>query len=86
MGAATDGQEIVRLSKEHAELRPVAEAAAELAKARAEAPELEAMLKSGDDDLIVLAEEELAKLPELERAEEVMDPNQVMAQAWEDVG
>jgi peptide chain release factor 1 len=68
MGAATDGQEIVRLSKEHAELRPVAEAAQELAKARAEAPELEAMLKSGDDDLIVLAEEELARLPELERA------------------
>jgi len=26
MGAATDGQEIVRLSKEHAELKPVVDA------------------------------------------------------------
>ena len=25
-------------------------------------------------------------LPELERAEEVMDPNQVVAQVWDDVG
>jgi peptide chain release factor 1 len=41
MGAATDGQEIVRLSKEHAELRPVAEAVEGLARARAEGPELE---------------------------------------------
>ena len=28
MGAASDGQEIVRLSKEHAELKPVADAVA----------------------------------------------------------
>src|SRR3989344_1008842 len=35
MGAASDGQEIVRLSKEHAELKPVADAVRELARARA---------------------------------------------------
>ena len=40
MGAASDGAEIVRLSKEHAELRPVAEAVETLARARAEAPDL----------------------------------------------
>ena len=36
MGAAADGAEIVRLSKEHAELRPVAEAVETLARARAD--------------------------------------------------
>ncbi len=69
MGAATDGAEIVRLSKEHAELKPVAEAVEKLARARAEAPELEAMLK--DPDMAALAREELAalndRLPGLER-------------------
>ena len=47
MSAATDGQEIVRLGKEHAELRPVAEAAAELARIRADrnAAEVLAALK-----------------------------------------
>ena len=33
MGAATDGTEIVRLSKEHAELKPVAEAVQALVQA-----------------------------------------------------
>ena len=45
MGAATDGQEIVRLSKEHAELKPVADAVQALARARAEMADLEAMAK-----------------------------------------
>jgi peptide chain release factor 1 len=71
MGAATDGNEIVKLSKEHAELRPVADAIAGLAKARAERPELEEMLASGDPELKVMAQEELlaldARLPLLER-------------------
>ena len=35
MGAATDGQEIVRLSKEHAEIKPVADAVTALARMRA---------------------------------------------------
>jgi peptide chain release factor 1 len=71
MGAATDGNEIVKLSKEHAELRPVADAIARLAKARAEQPELEEMLASGDPELKAMAQDELqaldARLPLLER-------------------
>jgi peptide chain release factor 1 len=70
MGAAVDGQEIVRLSKEHAELRPVAEAVGSLARARAELPELEAMAASGDE-MAALARDELdalnRRLPDLER-------------------
>ena len=69
MGAAADGAEIVRLSKEHAELRPVADAVAALARVRAELPELEAMMR--DPDMAGLARDELeavnARLPELER-------------------
>ena len=44
MSAASEGAEIVRLSKEHAELKPVADAVGALARARAETPELEEML------------------------------------------
>ena len=71
MGAASDGAEIVRLSKEHAELKPVAEAVTNLLKARAERPELEEMLGSGDPDLKDMAQDELKaldeRLPKLER-------------------
>jgi peptide chain release factor 1 len=55
MGAATDGAEIVRLSKEHAELRPVAEAVMAVQKAAAERPELEAMAADPDPDISELA-------------------------------
>src|SRR6201996_9537662 len=48
MGAATDGAEIVKLSKEHAELKPVADSILSLTKARAERPEREEMLAWGD--------------------------------------
>jgi peptide chain release factor 1 len=72
MAAAADGAEIVRLSKEHAELKPVAEAAAELAKARADRAEAEEMARSDEAALAAYAREELAALdaavPELERA------------------
>ncbi|MGZ3280448.1 MAG: peptide chain release factor 1 [Caulobacteraceae bacterium] len=71
MGAATDGTEIVKLSKEHAELKPVADAITGLAKARAERPELEEMLASGDSELKAMAQDELQaldeRLPALER-------------------
>ncbi|HYD45148.1 MAG TPA: PCRF domain-containing protein, partial [Phenylobacterium sp.] len=71
MGAASDGAEIVRLSKEHAELRPVADAVEQLERARAELPELEEMAASGDAEMAALARDELealkARLPELER-------------------
>ena len=71
MSAASDGAEIVRLSREHAELKPVVEAVRALEKARAEVPELEEMAASGDADMSALARDELedlkARLPGLER-------------------
>jgi peptide chain release factor 1 len=72
MSAASDGAEIVRLSREHAELKPVVEAVRALEKVRAEAPELEEMAASGDPDMSSLARDELealkVRLPDLERA------------------
>jgi len=69
MGSATDGAEIVRLSKEHAELKPVVDAVQGLARARAEMADLEAM--TADPEMAAMAEEELRalndRLPELER-------------------
>jgi peptide chain release factor 1 len=71
MGAATDGAEIVRLSKEHAELKPVADAVSAVARAREELPELEEMAKAGDPEMAAMAQDELAalneRLPGLER-------------------
>jgi peptide chain release factor 1 len=69
MGAATDGQEIVRLSKEHAEMKPVADAVMALAKTRAEMADLEAM--AGDPEMAEMAADELQTLretlPDMER-------------------
>ena len=69
MGAASDGAEIVRLSKEHAELKPVADAVQTLARARAEVEDLQAM--ASDPEMAAMAADELealnARLPELER-------------------
>src|SRR6201996_5601438 len=69
MGASTDGGEIVKLSKEHAELKPVVDAVQALEKARAQGPELEAM--AADPEMAEMAREELAalneQLPLLER-------------------
>jgi len=71
MGAAADGAEIVRLGKEYAELKPVAEFAERLGKARAERAELEAMRAGDDAEMAALAGDELAeldeRLPEIER-------------------
>ena len=71
MGAASDGQEIVRLSKEHAEIRPVAEVVQRLVRARAESDELEEMARAGDPEMAALARDELEslknRLPDLER-------------------
>jgi peptide chain release factor 1 len=70
MGAASEGAEIVRLSREHSELKPVADAAERLARLRAEEGELEE-LAAGDPEMAALAREELhalrQRLPELER-------------------
>jgi peptide chain release factor 1 len=71
MGAVSDGPEIVRLGKEYAELKPVAEFAQRLAKARVDRLELEEMASAGDADMAALAADEIialdASLPELER-------------------
>ena len=71
MGSTSDGAEIVRLGKEHAELKPVADAVLAVTKARAERPELEEMARSDDADMSTLAREELQaldeRLPLLER-------------------
>lgn len=71
MGATTDGDEIVALSREHAELKPVVEQAQMLLRTREDLVEAEAMLDSGDADMIELAQEELnelrQKLPDIER-------------------
>jgi len=71
MGATTDGAEIVRLSKEHSELKPVADAVLTLARALQERPELEEMAKADDAEMSVLARDELQRLdqrlPALER-------------------
>ena len=71
MGAASDGAEIVRLGKEYAELKPVADAVQELGRARTEARELAEMAGADDADMATLAGEELdqlnARLPGLER-------------------
>ncbi len=69
MGAATDGQEIVRLSKEHAEMKPVADAVMALARARSEIEDLQAM--AADPEMAAMAADELevlnARLPDMER-------------------
>jgi peptide chain release factor 1 len=72
MGAASDGAEIVKLGKEHAELRPVVEAVQALERVHAEADELRVMAEGGDAEMADLAREELFalndRLPELERS------------------
>jgi peptide chain release factor 1 len=62
MGAATDGAEIVKLSKEHAELRPVAEAVQTLAKLAAERAELEEM--ASDPEMAAMVRDEMQALDE----------------------
>src|SRR5436190_18165378 len=70
MGAAADGAEIVRLSKEHAELKPVADAVATVLKAQAERREAEEIYQGGDPGLKDMAWDEMqaldAQLPALE--------------------
>ena len=69
MGAATDGTEIVKLSTEHAEIRPVAEAVQALAKLAAERADLEDM--AADPEMAAMVADEIQaldeKLPLMER-------------------
>jgi len=66
MGATSDGAELVKLAKEHAELKPVAEAAERLTRLQAQRAELEAMAGGDDAEMAELAREELAQLNEAE--------------------
>lgn len=70
LGAASDGEEIVRLSREHSELKPVAEKARALKAARAELADLEEMMEGGDREMAEMAREEFyalkERLPDLE--------------------
>ncbi len=73
LGAATDGAEITKLSQEHAELKPLADAIAALNTARSELADLEAMTRETTDrDMKAMIEAELGevrdRLPDLERA------------------
>ena len=71
LAAASDGAEIVKLGQEHAELKPLIEAVAEVRALRAEIASLEGMVKDGDADVATLAREELEaareRLPEVEQ-------------------
>ena len=63
LSASTDSTEIVRLSKEHAELKKVADKARELKNARSEMAEAETIIEdSTDRDMTALAEEERQRL------------------------
>ena len=65
-------EEFVRLSKEYAQVEPVAAAAREVRRLRAERESLMTMTKDADEELRQIASEELldieARLPEAERA------------------
>ena len=71
MGAASDGAEIVKLSKEHAEIKPVADAVLALGKARAELADLKEMAESDDAEMAAMANDEFhalkERMPEIER-------------------
>ena len=72
LGSAADPDEIVKLSKEHAELKTVAAKARELKTARADLAEADSIIEAGEDrDMVALAEEERGELkkrvPALER-------------------
>ena len=69
MGATTDGAEIVKLGKDYAELRPVAEGVRKLQAVRAEMEDLQIMLE--DPEMGPMAKEEMQvlkdSLPALEK-------------------
>ena len=71
MGATTDTNEIIALSKEHAELKPVVAKAKELISARDGLEEAQALAGSDDAEMAELAQLEIEelkdRLPELEQ-------------------
>lgn len=76
METATNAEEIVRLSKEHAELRPVVESGRELTAARQQFKELEELANSDDDEMAEMAAEERdglkERIPQIEQDLKIM--------------
>jgi peptide chain release factor 1 len=78
MGVAVDPKEIVKLSREHAELKAVAEKAREVISLRAQVADAEALIAdaSADRELVDMARQERADLrarqPELEHEMQLM--------------
>jgi peptide chain release factor 1 len=78
MGVANDSKEIVKLSREHSELKPVADKARGLLSWRGQLAEAEAMIAdpAADKDLVEMAYEEVGelreKLPPMEREMQLM--------------
>ena len=73
MGVATDAKEIVQLSRDHAELRRIAEKSREVLTLRSQLAEAEQLIEDpgADRDFVNMAIEERAeikaKLPDVER-------------------
>ncbi len=78
MGVATDAKEIVQLSRDHAELKRVAEKARDVLTLRNQLAEAEALIEDAgaDRDFVNMAIEERAeikaKLPDIEREMQLM--------------
>ncbi len=76
MGATSDSREIITLSKEHSELRPIVEKARELMAARRGFDEALALAGSGDADMAALAQAEVEdlrqRLPALEQDVQIL--------------
>ncbi|MEM9704992.1 MAG: peptide chain release factor 1 [Pseudomonadota bacterium] len=64
MSTASDTDEIVRLSKEHGELRPVVEKARALRDVRQQLGELEELVADDDAEMAAIARDELTQLKE----------------------
>jgi peptide chain release factor 1 len=64
MSTATKAEEIVRLSKEHGELRPVVERARELSSIRKQMNELRELSEANDAEMASMAYDELQELKE----------------------
>ena len=76
MASVSDAERIVKLSKEHAELKPVAEAAEALTASRRDLEDAEEMVAGDDAEMAAMAREEIARLkeeiPELEEKLQIM--------------
>ncbi len=66
MTSATEADEIIRLSKEHGELRAVAEGAKELSSIRRQIEELKELSAGDDPEMAEMAKDELGELAEKE--------------------